>query len=116
MSIKEIDSKFKPLKPVKEAMDVWLPDVNRNIPSRNGFVYAMVGTGGCGKSSTLLNMLKSKEYYRGKFENVILFCPLILKHKIEPYLLFKNNEISFIIYHMIIRTAFKFEGLGGGLA
>ena len=58
MSIKEIDSKFKPLKPVKEAMDVWLPDVNRNIPSRNGFVYAMVGTGGCGKSSTLLNMLK----------------------------------------------------------
>lgn len=93
MSITEIDSKFKPCKPVKEAMDVWLPDVNRNIPARNGFVYAMVGTGGCGKSSTLLNMLKSKEYYRGKFENVILFCPMTSFLSVEKHPLADHEKV-----------------------
>jgi ABC-type phosphate transport system ATPase subunit len=31
-------------------MDVYIPNVNNNLPRRNGFVYAMVGAGGSGKS------------------------------------------------------------------
>lgn len=101
--IKEHNSGFKKTKPVKEAMDVWLPDVNRNIPSRNGFVYAMVGTGGCGKSSTLLNMLKSKEYYRNKFENIYLFCPMTSFLSVQNHPLGRHEKV----YHEMDTDTFE---------
>jgi hypothetical protein len=91
--IKEHNSGFKKATPVKEAMDVWLPNVNRNIPCRNGFVYAMVGSGGCGKSSTLLNMLKSSEYYRNKFENIYLFVPLTSFLSVEKHPLADHEKV-----------------------
>jgi hypothetical protein len=91
--IKEHDSGFKKTKPVKEAMDVYLQNVNRNIPCRNGFVYAMVGSGGCGKSSTLLNMLKSKEYYRNKFENIYMFVPMTSFLSVEKHPLADHEKV-----------------------
>ncbi len=61
--------------PVKERMDIFVPDVNSSIPHRRGFVYGMIGSGGSGKSSLLLSMFKSKAYYRSKFDNIWLFVP-----------------------------------------
>jgi hypothetical protein len=76
--------------PIKEKMDVYLEGVNRNIPCRNGFVWAVTGSGGSGKSSMLLNMFKDKDYYRGKFDNIFLFTPLtsflsVHKHPFEKH-------------------------------
>ena len=88
--ITETDSKLKKMSPIKEKMDVYLEGVNRNIPCRNGFVWAITGSGGCGKSSMLLNMFKSNDYYKGKFDNIYLFTPLtsflsVHKHPFEKH-------------------------------
>lgn len=88
--ITETDSKLKKMPPIKEKMDVYLEGVNRNIPCRNGFVWAVTGSGGSGKSSMLLNMFKDKDYYRGKFDNIFLFTPLtsflsVHKHPFEKH-------------------------------
>lgn len=88
--ITEVDSKLKKMPPIKEKMDVYLEGVNRNIPCRNGFVWAITGSGGSGKSSMLLNMFKDKDYYRGKFDNIFLFTPLtsflsVQKHPFEKH-------------------------------
>ena len=70
MEIKEVKSNLDIGKPIKERMDIFLEDVNKNIPCRNGFIYALCGSGGSGKSSLLLNMFKSLKYYRKKFDNI----------------------------------------------
>ena len=90
MSIVEVDSKLKKMPPIKEAMNIYLDGINRNLPSRNGFVWAVSGSGGSGKSSMLLNMFKSADYYRGKFDNVFVFTPLtsflsVHKHPFEKH-------------------------------
>jgi hypothetical protein len=46
-----------------------------NLPHKNGFVWVLAGAGGSGKSSLLLNCFKSKNAYRGRFDNVYLFTP-----------------------------------------
>lgn len=89
-SISEKESGLKKMAPVKEKMDVYLEGVNRNIPSANGFVYCLCGSGGSGKSSLLLSMFKSNDYYRGKFDNIFLFTPLtsflsVHKHPFEKH-------------------------------
>ena len=88
--ITETDSKLKKMPPIKEKMDVYLEGVNCNLPCRNGFVWAITGSGGSGKSSMLLNMFKDKDYYRGKFDNIFLFTPLtsflsVHKHPFEKH-------------------------------
>ena len=88
--ITEVDSKLKKMPPIKEKMDVYLEGINRNIPCRNGFVWAITGSGGSGKSSMLLNTFKDKDYYRQKFDNIFLFTPLtsflsVHKHPFEKH-------------------------------
>ena len=73
MKITEIDSKLNIKTGIKEKMDINIENINVNIPHRNGFVYAMVGSGGSGKSSLLLSMFKSTKFYRKKFDNIYLF-------------------------------------------
>ena len=95
MKIKEDKNDLPTIAPVKERMDVLIPDVNPNIPNRRGFVYGMIGTGGSGKSSLLLSMFKNKAYYRTKFDNIWLFVPQssyisVTKHP------FQNHEN---VYH-----------------
>jgi hypothetical protein len=88
--ISEIPCGLKKMPPVKENMNVYLDGVNRNIPSANGFVWCLAGSGGSGKSSLLLSMFKSNDYYRGKFDNIYLFTPLtsflsVHKHPFEKH-------------------------------
>jgi len=85
--ISEIPSGLKEMPPIKENMDVYLNGINRNIPSANGFVWCLAGSGGSGKSSLLLSMFKSNDYYRGKFDNIFLFTPMtsFLSVKKHPF-------------------------------
>ncbi len=73
MTITEIPSGLKRPKAVRERMQIFIPEIDEHIPSRNGFVCSLTGSGGSGKSSLLLNMFKSKQYYRGKFDNLFYF-------------------------------------------
>jgi len=80
MTIKDITEIKNPyemkMKPIKEKMDIFIPDIiNENISKRNGMVYVLTGSGGSGKSSLLLNMIKNKNMYRGKFHNIFYICP-----------------------------------------
>jgi ABC-type sulfate/molybdate transport systems ATPase subunit len=52
MKIKEHKSKLPNIMPVKEKMSVFIPDIDKNIPNRNGAIIAMLGSGGSGKNIT----------------------------------------------------------------
>lgn len=91
--ITEIPSGLKVMPPVKENMSVYIKDINRNIPSANGFVWCLCGSGGSGKSSLLLSMFKSKEYYRSKFDNIFLFTPLTSFLSVEKHPFDKHDKV-----------------------
>ena len=61
-SITEIPNpNTKSMKPIKEKQDIYIPDIiDENISRRNGMVYCLTGSGGSGKSSLLLNLMKNK--------------------------------------------------------
>jgi hypothetical protein len=93
MTIVNIDEVKNPntntLKPIKEKQEIYIPDiVDKNIPRRNGSIVIFTGSGGSGKTSALLNMFKSKNQYRNKFNNIYYFCPMasflsVAKHPFE---------------------------------
>lgn len=71
-----INTALKKLKPIKEHQDVIIPGIDTpNIPKRNGFICALSGAPGTGKSSLLYSMLKSPAFYKGKFNHIDLFVP-----------------------------------------
>lgn len=64
------------MKPIMEKQDIYIPGiVDQNIPSRNGFINLIVGSGGSGKTSLSLGMFVNKNMYRGKFDNIFYICP-----------------------------------------
>lgn len=79
MTIKEIleepNNEFPKIKPVKEHMDIDIPDIIKSIPHYNGFIWVLSGSGGSGKTSLMLNFFKRKELYRMKFDNIYYICP-----------------------------------------
>ena len=66
----------KHLTPVKEVMNIKIPDVIDGVPNRNGFIWVLSGSGGSGKTSLMLNFYKNKLLYRNKFHNVHYICPM----------------------------------------
>ena len=66
----------KHLTPIKEVMNIKIPDVIDGVPNRNGFIWVLSGSGGSGKTSLMLNFFKRKELYRNKFHNVYYICPM----------------------------------------
>ena len=81
MTIQEIhlipnESLPKKLTPVKEVMNIKIPDIIDGVPNRNGFIWVLTGSGGSGKTSLMLNFFKRKELYRNKFHNVYYICPM----------------------------------------
>jgi type II secretory ATPase GspE/PulE/Tfp pilus assembly ATPase PilB-like protein len=92
VDIIEIQNKFsKNMTPIKEKMDIYIPDIkNENISRRNGMIYILCGSGGSGKTSLLLNMFKNKNYYRNVFNRIYYFCPMssflsVQKHPFEKH-------------------------------
>jgi hypothetical protein len=82
----------KKLRPVKEKQDIYIPGIkDKNISRRNGMIYVVSGSGGSGKSSLILSMFKSKDYYRGKFDNIYYFCPACSMDSISNHP-FKNHD------------------------
>jgi ABC-type dipeptide/oligopeptide/nickel transport system ATPase component len=75
MKITETKSDLPNTCPIKEVMGVFIPNINVNLPNRNGFIYTLIGSGGSGKTSLLLSMFKSSRFYRCKFDNIYLFTP-----------------------------------------
>ena len=66
----------KKITPVKEVMNIKIPDIIDGVPNRNGFIWVLTGSGGSGKSSLLLNFFKRNELYRSKFHNIFYICPM----------------------------------------
>ena len=92
MKILEIKNKFFPkIKPVKEIMNIKIPDIIDGVPNRNGFVFLMTGSGGSGKTNVLLNFFKEKNLYRYKFDNIFYFCPASSFSSVENHP-FKDHE------------------------
>ena len=84
--IKEIENKEIPKpKVIKEKMDIYIPDIPKGVPNRNGFISIYTGSGGSGKTNLLLNMFKSKLLYRNKFHNVYYICPMSSFLSIEKH-------------------------------
>ena len=95
MTIKEIvetpNITLPHLRPIPEAMDRDIPGVEvEGIPRRNGGIWALCGAGGSGKTNLLLNLFKSKDLYRNKFDNLFYICPessfsSVKKHPFEGH-------------------------------
>jgi thymidine kinase len=56
-------------------MSIYIDKINPNIPNRNGFIYALIGSPGSGKSSLLLSLFRNKNYYKNKFNHIYLITP-----------------------------------------
>ena len=90
MKITELDSGLNIKSGIKEKMDIKIENINENLAHRNGYVYALVGSAGSGKSSMLLSMFKSTKFYKKKFDNIYLFTPRssylsVEKHPFEDH-------------------------------
>ena len=119
ISIDEIiNPNKKKLSPIKENQDIFIPNIiDKNIPRRNGSIVVFTGSGGSGKTSTLLNMFKSKNQYRGKFDNIYYFCPLASYLSIanHPFKKLENlyHELTVdnleMIYNQLISKREKYE-------
>jgi hypothetical protein len=60
---------------VKERFGQLIPGLINGIPNRNGFIWALCGAPGTGKTNLLLSMFRQREFYRAKFHHVYLFTP-----------------------------------------
>ena len=86
----EPNKDLKTMKPVKEKMDKYIPDIPDGISRRNGMIYLLVGSGGSGKTSLLLNQFKTGGAYKKKFHHIYYFCPSasfasVSKHPFEKH-------------------------------
>ncbi len=75
MIIKLIENELPKIKPVKEIMSIYIDGIDPNLPNRNGFIYALIGAPGTGKSSLLLSLFRDRNYYKKKFNNIFLITP-----------------------------------------
>lgn len=70
-SIEEVKNNDLPkMTPIKEIMDINVPNIPDSIPNRNGQIWILTGSGGSGKTSLLLNFFKSKQLYLKKYHNI----------------------------------------------
>ena len=86
----EPNTKIPKMEPVKEVMDIFIPDIVEGIPNRNGFIWVITGSGGSGKTSMLLNFFRTKQLYKMKFSNIFYVCPQssflsVQKHPFEKH-------------------------------
>jgi hypothetical protein len=76
MKITVLKNNLPITKPLKEIMELYVPNIDRSLPSKNGAIYAIIGSPGSGKSNLLFSTLfRNNAYYRGKFDNLYLITP-----------------------------------------
>ena len=98
MEITEEHNKSIPkFEPIKEIMQIHIPDVVDGIPNRNGFIWVITGSGGSGKTSMLLNFFKTNKLYKHKFSNIFYICPQSSFLSVDKHPFEKHDESR--IYH-----------------
>ena len=76
MKITEIKNNLPKTKALKEIMEIYVPNIDRNLTSKNGSIYAIIGAPVSGKSNLLFSTLfKNLNNYRSKFDNLYLITP-----------------------------------------
>ena len=65
----EENTELPKVKPIKEKMDIYIPDIPSCVPNRNGFISVFCGSGGSGKTNLLLNLFKTKAVKRIRGES-----------------------------------------------
>ena len=93
-NIQEIkNNKYIPGKPIKEKANVFIPDIDPdlNIPNRNGFHCVMTGSGGSGKSSLMLSLIKGP--YKKKFHNIYYICPMVSFLSVKDHPFKKHDKV-----------------------
>ena len=90
---------IKVTKPIKEKMDKYVKDIPHGISNRNGMIYLLVGSGGSGKTSLLLNQFRKGGSYHRKFHNLYLFTPSISFMSVQNHPFEKHDKI----YHELTR-------------
>lgn len=91
MQINIIENRELPkIAPIKEKMDIIVPNIPYGIPQYNGGVWVVCGSGGSGKSSMLLGLFKTSKALRRKFDNIWYMCPMssylsVQKHPFEKH-------------------------------
>ena len=104
INIEEIKNEEMPLsRPVKEHMDIKIPNMIEGVPNRNGFIYLVTGSGGSGKTSMLLNFFKSKILYRNKFDHIFYFCPESSFLSVEKHPFSQHDKV----YHELTAAALE---------
>jgi len=84
MIIKEVENDLPKIKPVKEIMNIYIDGIDPNLPNRNGFIYALIGAPGTGKSSLLLSLFRDRNYYKKNFY-LCLETEIIIKRNLTIY-------------------------------
>jgi hypothetical protein len=87
------NSSIKATKPVKEKMDKYIPDIVEGISRRNGMIYLLIGSGGTGKTSLLLNQFRRGGAYHRKFHNLYLFTPSISFQSVAHHPFEKHDKV-----------------------
>jgi len=94
MQISEIKNvAIKDTKPVKEKMDKYIPDIVEGVSRRNGMIYLLVGSGGSGKTSLLLNQFRRGGDYHKKFHHLHLFTPAISFASVQNHPFEKHDKV-----------------------
>tara|TARA_R110002126_G_scaffold63268_1_gene162192 strand:+ start:785 stop:1534 length:750 start_codon:yes stop_codon:yes gene_type:complete len=99
----EINKDIKTTKPVKEKMDKYVKDIPDGISRRNGMIYLLVGSGGSGKTSLLLNQFRKGGSYHKKFHNLYLFTPSISFMSVQNHPFEKHDKV----YHELTRDTLE---------
>lgn len=107
MIITEVKNDLPNMNPIKERMDIYIPKINENIPRRNGFVYALIGAGGSGKSSLMLSMFKSPQYYRCKFDNIFYFTPASSFMSVEKHPFSTHDKVYHDLDPEVLETIYE---------
>lgn len=97
----EVNHDIKSIKPVKEKMDKYIKDIPDGISRRNGMIYLLVGSGGSGKTSLLLNQFRKGGSYHRKFHNLYLFTPSISFMSVQNHPFEKHDKV----YHELTRES-----------
>ena len=98
LQISEIPNKNIPkFEPIKEIMNIRIPNIIDGVPNRNGFIWVLSGSGGSGKTSMLLNFFRSKKLYNHKFSNIFYICPQSSYLSVANHPFEKHNPAR--IYH-----------------
>jgi hypothetical protein len=99
----EINTEIKSIKPVKEKMDKYVKDIPDGISRRNGMIYLLVGSGGSGKTSLLLNQFRKGGSYHRKFHNLYLFTPSISFLSVQNHPFQKHDKV----HHELTRESLE---------